>query len=476
MAGHKIHEHTKKCPAWKAKHKKPWPYFKSGKPRKHYPDSAAENEDYLVCKVCQQHGWVFCYKRLKQHLRDVHGLSTEQYQEDYPGAEVRLKKTLQRRQETVRAKYGVDNVSKLPEVKKKIKDTWRENYGTDNINHVPEVLAKREATLRRKYGEGVRNAFQAEEVKAKIRATMVERHGAENPQQVAEIRERTQQTNQERYGADHYFETEEFQEVRKKTCLGRYGVDHHMKSEEGRRRQREVLMERYGTDNPLKVPHIWRKSYETNLQNHGGKHSQQSPEVLAKARATWLEKYGVDNPSKSQEVLDRIRETWIGKYGVPFPPQSLWSNRSVSFPNKLEQQVDDLSPECVVYTGDASYWVRAKGQRRSRNPDFVVLTREQVKLYQEGADINDLRTSAVIEVFGDYWHGPEKTGKSRSAHKDEVTSYYGRCGIVCLVLWEHEIKKHPRKSAERIQRFLRGWRKRNLTPDKGPSVFDLFGE
>jgi hypothetical protein len=183
-----------------------------------------------------------------------------------------------------------------------------------------------------------------------------------------------------------------------------------------------------------------------------------------------LEKHGVDNPSKSEKVKERIKQVWMGKYGVPFPPQSLWQNREQCFPNKLEQAVDDLSPVRVVYAGDGSYWVRHKGASKARNPDFVVLKPDQLQSYQDGMKLNDLRTSAVVEVFGCYWHGPQKTGKSRQDHKLEVVDYYSRAGIHCLVLWEDEVKSHPKRVAERILRFLREWETRYESSERSIMV------
>jgi hypothetical protein len=288
------------------------------------------------------------------------------------------------------------------------------------------------------------------------------------------------QTTRERYGVDSFVESEASPEMFKSTSRERYGTDHPMQSEEVKERHAGAMLVAHGVRSPFLSPGIQKKAYETNLRNHGGRHSQQCPEVLAKARATWMEKYGVDNPSKCDEIKARIKAVWLAKYGVPFPPQSLWTNRHQSFPNKLEQQVDDLSPVSVVYAGDGSYWVKYAGASKARNPDFVVLKRDQLRAYQAGAELNGLRTSATIEVFGDYWHGPSKTGVSRATHRAQVKAYYARCGIACLVLWEREIKEHPRRVGERIRRFLTKWRQgayrgiRETTPPVS-SVIDLFG-
>ena len=217
-----------------------------------------------------------------------------------------------------------------------------------------------------------------------------------------------------------------------------------MQSETGKVLCHDVIQERYGVTTVFSLPEVQQRVYQTNLDNHGGKHSQQCEEVLARARLTWLEKYGVDNPSKTEEVKARIKEVWMGKYGVPFPP----------FPNGLERAVQAMCPACVVYSGDGSYWLRAPGESKARNPDFVVLRPDQVQAYRDGTDLNGLRTWACIEAFGDYWHGPAKTGKDRETHKLEVADYYSRAGIQVLIIWESEVKAHPARVAERLLRFL----------------------
>jgi len=66
----------------------------------------------------------------------------------------------------------------------------------------------------------------------------------------------------------------------------------------------------------------------------------------------------------------------------------------------------------LVYAGDGSYWVSPKSGT-PRNPDFILLKPHQFEAHRIGTPLNDLRTSAVVEVFGDYWHSPERIGKDR---------------------------------------------------------------
>lgn len=439
-----IPKHTNGCPKWDGFSKLPPSEFDFDRyyKRKLWAEGLMEGEDYVSCDLCpvQEHRAL----RLADHLKLKHGMTTAVYQGITQGRPVVALGSLRGREKTVRTRYGVANVAQASEVREKMVENSRAND--------PDVVSKRKATNRVRYGH--ENPLGGEGGKKRAKEGMEARYGAENPQQVPEIRERTLQTTEDRYGAPTVFETEGYHERFKAISQERFGTDHPMQSEEGKKRCVRGTQEALGVDNPLSDPVIWQKSYESNLANHGGIHSQQCPEVRAKAQATWLEKYGVDNPSKCEEVKLRIKEVWMGKYGVPFPPQSLWTNRTQNFPNKLEQAVQAMLPAYVVYAGDGSYWVRSPGIAKSRNPDFVVLTPDQLLAYRGGASLNGLRTWRIIEIFGDYWHGPQVTGEDRVTHKLRVIDYYTRAGIHCLILWESEVKGHPKRTAERLLSFL----------------------
>jgi len=91
-------------------------------------------------------------------------------------------------------------------------------------------------------------------------------------------------------------------------------------------------------------------------------------------------------------------------------------------PNKKEKRLlkllDELFPNQYKFTGDFSFWVD------KQNPDFV----------------NCNGQKKVIEHFGDYYHGEEKTGKPNAIHEEERKAKYGEFGFDCLVVWEHELE------------------------------------
>lgn len=57
----------------------------------------------------------------------------------------------------------------------------------------------------------------------------------------------------------------------------------------------------------------------------------------------------------------------------------------------------------------------------------------------------------IIEHFGDYWHNPVKFPNRMT---DAVlVQYYAQLGYKCLIIWEHDIKKHIELVRSRIKEF-----------------------
>lgn len=457
MAPKQIGPHTAHCAAWCTEHGKAWPTFKydAWAPDKKalFEPTAADGRDYVRCRLCAEHGWDFRFSLLVQHLK-AHGMTEAEYVRRHPGAQVRLSKTTDRRKETTLLTYGVDNIARSVETKEIARQTSMTRYGVAHAARSPEANEKRRTTNLERYG--AENPFGSTEVRGKIRQRHLDVRGVENPAQDPLVHEHRMKTNLKRYGVEHYLQAPEFKDKVRQTSQERYGTDHPMQSEAIKERLVERFQQVYGVDNPLLVPEIAQKAYRTNLANHGGRHSQQCPEVRAKAKATWMEKYGVDNPSKVAEVRERIRATWMRNYGVPFPPPSSASNRAPVIQTGPERKVQGMTPNHVVFAGDGAYWVQSK--RRVRNPDFVVLTEAQVRAREAGVPLNELRVTAVIEVFGDFWHGPTQTGQSRDQHRTEVEQHYAAAGYECLVLWEGEINKHPERVRGKIADFIEAWR------------------
>lgn len=109
------------------------------------------------------------------------------------------------------------------------------------------------------------------------------------------------------------------------------------------------------------------------------------------------------------------------------------SNAKPNIPEqKLQCILNTHFPNQWQYTGDGS--VVLGGMK----PDFL--------------NVNGKK--AVIEVFGDYWHGK----RSRNWRETEIGRLmaYGYWGFRCLVIWEHELGKLPeREIVRRIRRLVK---------------------
>ncbi len=46
----------------------------------------------------------------------------------------------------------------------------------------------------------------------------------------------------------------------------------------------------------------------------------------------------------------------------------------------------------------------------------------------------------VVELFGDYWHGKEKTGRSRAKEESVRIEHFRLFGYRAVIIWEHELR------------------------------------
>jgi|APSaa5957512576_1039674.scaffolds.fasta_scaffold11230_2 hypothetical protein len=238
---------------------------------------------------------------------------------------------------------------------------------------------------------------------------------------------------------------------RSATAQAKYGVSNVAQADEVK-----VLLRK---NNRAQVPEAVAKRKATNKARYGHENPFAADVVQRRIRVTNLKRFGVPNPNQSPVVMAKRMATNRLKYGVDhfFQTKGFLDKYLTNAPNKLELRVAEMLPERVVYAGDGVYWVKAKGALRARNPDFIVLSDGQLRARKNGVELNELRTSAVVEVLGSYWHGPKFTGQTRTQHKREIVDYYWACGIRCLAIWEDEVHKHPQRVTDRIQRFIRRW-------------------
>lgn len=379
---------------------------------------------------------------MADHLGNVHGMSEPEYLIKYPGSTIRIAATLERRKASVARHYGVDNVFQAEEVKAKSKTSLVANYGVSSPMHSPEIRARVASTNLERYGS--ENVFASSVIQERIRQSNLNHYGVENPNQSPEVMQKRIKTNLARYGFSHFIETADFKEKFEATSIERFGTPHPMKSERGRDLWEESCLKIYRVRHPLSLPSIHEKTQATSRANHGGKYHMSDPKVIEARKKRLLELYGVDNVSKIPAVKEKIIATLRAHDDC----------RAVPSMNNLEKGINEITPNRVVYTGDWSYWVTWRNGRH-KNPDFVVLTVEQLAAYNAGVPISDLRTHLVIEVNGDFWHTRHKN-ITREKRECEFVEGYASVGVTCLVLWESDFKANPSCVSRQVQKFIEG--------------------
>ena len=106
------------------------------------------------------------------------------------------------------------------------------------------------------------------------------------------------------------------------------------------------------------------------------------------------------------------------------------SNKQTEPEFQLQTLLDQHFPGQWKYVGDGQVIIGY------RNPDFI----------------NCNGQKALIEMFGDYWHGSEVTSNSREDEEWQRIDRFSQYGFRTLVIWEHELRE-PEKVIQKTRVF-----------------------
>lgn len=152
------------------------------------------------------------------------------YRETCGGKNCIAELTLKTMRENSLEKNGVLYPIQRKDVREKQKQTLLARYGVDNSSKIKNFSEKSKKTCLEKYG--VEHPLQNKEIKEKARKTSLEKYGVEHPSQSQEIKDKHEKTNLEKYGCKCSLQSKQSLEKIKETCLKKYGVDHPSKAEE----------------------------------------------------------------------------------------------------------------------------------------------------------------------------------------------------------------------------------------------------
>jgi len=97
---------------------------------------------------------------------------------------------------------------------------------------------------------------------------------------------------------------------------------------------------------------------------------------------------------------------------------------------KLRRGLNHLFPGEYKYVGDGSILIGYK------NPDFI--------------NVNSQKK--IIELFGDYWHGEERTGRTKRQEENQRIKHFAKYGYKTLIIWESELE-NIKQLKEKLLKF-----------------------
>ena len=334
------------------------------------------------------------------------------------------KTSIEKTKNTCIEKYGVDNVSKVPEVKSKIKSTFIEHYGVDNPSKVPDIIDKIHDTFERNYG--VRHVFQVPEIKQKCEQTMLNRYGVKNPGQSPTLRNKIKQTMLMKYGVEYPQQYLPIREKTLKTNNLRYGGNSPMCSNATKNKSKITCIKKYGVPYSLQSPVVRRQSIDTLMHKYGVTNAAFIPGIQERTKRTMLDRYGVEHALQSPEFKNEFTKTMIHKHGAEHALQSpeIRSKQAKSARvSKLEKRVIEMLTNRKIEF-QHQYVVRQNGTNHAF--DFAI--------FRHG------KLVALVDVDGLYYHGY----LDESNQTQEYDSRRTLCvpeGVKFIVIFENQLEQ-----------------------------------
>lgn len=170
-------------------------------------------------------------------------------------------------------KYGGNSPANSKDVLEKMKNTIKEKYGVDSVNKIPNVRERIIQTNLKKYG--TEWSSQSKEIKEKSKNNLLDKYGVDCTQKIDSVKEKTTKTNIKKWGVKEFFSSKEIREKIYKTFDNNYG-GHPMRNEKIKEKVRETNLNRWGETSPTKNKKIRDKIGSSNFN-------------------AWLNKIGLDD-------------------------------------------------------------------------------------------------------------------------------------------------------------------------------------
>lgn len=345
------------------------------------------------------------------------------------------KSTKEKRKKTVLKKYGVDNVAKSDDIKKKQAITNLERYGATSSFQNHEVKMKWKSNIRLKYG--VDHYFKTDEFKEKAKFTNNEKYGVDYFVQSSEYIKKVKKTNNEKYGVDWFTMTDEFKECSKKSNMDKYGVDHYTKSDEYKNRVNKHYIEKYGVEWFFQTDDFKDMSRSTMVEKYKSEYFSQSEAF----------KDIIESEEYKQKRL-RKRYEFYENLGFEFISQSQANKTHVRLKSKICGHEFEINPTtlqrrihvniepcsvCNTFDSSSGQEDNIKDWLTSLGIEFTSNDRSVISPFELDCVIRS--HGLAIEYNGLYWHS--EFYKSNNYHLDKMLACE-RVGIRLIHIFEDD--------------------------------------
>lgn len=308
-------------------------------------------------------------------------------------------------------RLGLDSVPLCPTCGQRIEEFWRREYCSQKCGFASPLRGERlRNTLREKYG--VDNISQLQEIKDKKIETCRKNFGCDHPMQSKEILDKAVATTIKVYGVDRPSKSEIVKQHAIETNIKRYGVMHTPQAESVKAKIRATNQERYGANVALQLPEYRKKQEETMLEHFGVRFPSQAKSVMDKTktkfRAQYVDRFFEEAIAHNLTPLF-TREDYINGGELAY----LCNTCMEEFTSDVHNVGDVFCPKCFLGTRSKDEQVMYAWLTSVCEYELVQNTRAILDGYELDIYIPELKLA--IEFNGDYWHS--------TIHKDALYHY-----------------------------------------------------
>lgn len=189
-------------------------------------------KDVKICPACKDRPCEVCGKVFKRDWPYDQKVCSKECRQVLRKDKAKIAEIEARKRASVLAKYGVDNVAKLKDVRQKI----------SSIKQTDEYKEKVKQTNLSRYG--VENPMQNSEIKAKFVDNMKQKYGVDNASRLDHVRKLLSEHMKDPAVREHY----------EQLSMLHYGVPHPHMNPEVKQKTEQTMIERYGVPYYVMLP------------------------------------------------------------------------------------------------------------------------------------------------------------------------------------------------------------------------------